>query len=180
VRTQTRVSQSIEIQNGPLSASFTTLLGDTNTLLDATLQFSAVANTNNVSKIELFSTGGPLTNVTGQSSAVFSVAGTNLGLGLHPFYAIVTATTGKQYRTETKWIRLVENPDIPFLLRITTTPPRLAWSAIAGLRYDVLSATNITQPFGVQDTITASNSAAQWVDTNAAPAQRFYRVRTAN
>ena len=107
VRTQKRVAQTVRIQNTPLAATFTTLLGGTNTALEATLQFSVVANTNNISKIELFSTGGSLASVLNQSNAVFSVAGTNLGLGLHPFYAIVTASSGKQYRTETKWIRLV-------------------------------------------------------------------------
>jgi hypothetical protein len=180
VRTQTRVSQWIQIQNGPLSAIFTTLLGDTNTALDATLQFSVVANTNNISKIELFSSGGLLTNAIGQSTTVFSVAGTNLGLGLHAFYAIVTANTGKQYRTEIKWIRLVGNGDTPFPVTIATPPPSLAWPAVAGRRYDILSSTNITQVFDIQDNITASNSAGRWTDTNAAPLQRFYRVRTAN
>ncbi len=180
MHTQARVSQWVEIQNGPLSATFTTLVGDTNTVLDAILQFSVVANANNISKIELFSTGGPVTNVTGQSSAVFSVAATNLGLGLHPFYVIVTASSGKQYRTETKWIRLVASANTPFPITIRTPPPRLAWPATAGRRYEILSTTNITQAFGVQDTITASNSAAQWTDTNSAAVQRFYRVRTAN
>jgi hypothetical protein len=107
VRTQRRVSQNVRIQNTPLAATFTCLLCDTNTALEATAQFSIVANTSNISRIELFSTGGALTNVTSQPSAVLSVAATNLGIGLHPFYALVTRADGKQYRTETKWIRIL-------------------------------------------------------------------------
>ncbi len=102
VRTQRRVAQAVRIQNTPLSAVFTTLVGDTNTALEATLQFSVVANTNGVTKIELFSTGGSLAVVTNQSSAVFAVAGTTLGAGLHPFYAVVTAGGGQQYRIAPK------------------------------------------------------------------------------
>jgi len=90
VRTQKRISQSVRIQNTTLTATFTSLLGDTNMALEATLQFSVVANTNNITRIELFSTGGALTNVTSQSSANFSLAAINLGVGLHPFYAMVT------------------------------------------------------------------------------------------
>src|SRR5207237_4384752 len=103
VRTQKRVSQNVFVQNGPLSATFAALIGSTNVALEGTLQFSVTANTNNISKIELFSTGGSLSSVTGQSNVTFSVAATNLGLGLHPFYGIVTASTGKQFRTGTQW-----------------------------------------------------------------------------
>ena len=158
---------------------FTTLVGDTNTALEATLQFSVVANTNNISKIELFSTGGSLTNVLGQSNIVFSVAGTNLDLGLHPFYAVVTASSGKQYRTETKWIRLV-GQDAPFPVSLIVPPPKLAWPATAGRSYDILSQTNVALAFQPSATVIPSNSAAQWTDTNATAAQRFYRVRTSN
>src|SRR6266702_3232985 len=115
VRTQARVTQHVRIQNSSLSVTFATLFGGSNTAVGATLQFAVVANTNNISKIELFSTGGSLSNIVGQSSATFSVAGTNLGLALHPFYAIVTATDGKQYRTDTKWIRLI-GADSPFFV----------------------------------------------------------------
>ena len=177
VRTQRRLTQTVRIQNTSLAAAFTTLVGDTNTALEATLQFSVVANTNNISKIELFSTGGSLTNVLNQSSAVFSVAGISLGLGLHPFYAIVTASSGKQYRTETKWIRLV-GADSPFPVSFAAPPPKLAWPAAAGRSYDILSTTSLGAAFQASASMTPSNSAAQWTDTNAAAPQRFYRVRT--
>jgi uncharacterized protein (TIGR03790 family) len=177
VRTQTRLEQSVRIQNTSLTATFTTLVGDTNTALEATLQFSVVANTNNISRIELFSTGGSRASVLNESNAVFSVAGTTLGLGLHPFYAIVTASSGKQYRTETKWIRLV-GADSPFPVSIAAPPPKLAWPAAAGRSYDILSTTGLGSAFQTSASLTPSNSAAQWTDTNAAASQRFYRVRT--
>jgi uncharacterized protein (TIGR03790 family) len=178
VRTQQRASQTVHIQNSSLSAVFSTLFGASNTVLGATLQFSITANTNNISKIELFSTGGSLTNVLGNSSATFSVAGTNLGPGLHPFYAIVTANGGQQYRTETKWIRL-GGAESPFALSLAAPAATLAWPATAGRSYDILSAGNLSGVFQVAATVIASNSPALWTDTNLAP-QRFYRVRTSN
>jgi uncharacterized protein (TIGR03790 family) len=177
VRTQTRLAQTVRIQNTSLAAAFTTLLGDTNTALEATLQFSVVANTNNISKIELFSTGGSRAIVLNQSNAVFSVGGTSLGRGLHPFYAIVTANDGRQYRTETKWIRLV-GADSPFPVSLAAPPPKLAWPAAAGRSYDILSTTSLGAAFQASASLTPSNSAAQWTDTNAAVPPRFYRVRT--
>jgi uncharacterized protein (TIGR03790 family) len=179
VRTQKRVSQAVKIQNGDLSATFAVITGDTNSALEANLQFSVVANTNNISKIELFSTGGSLGSVLSQSSANFSVAGTNLGIGLHPFYSIVTASNGKQYRTETKWLRLI-GPDAPFRLAVAAPPPTLTWPATAGRQYDVLSATNVDGNFQVRDSVIPSNSAGIWMETNNLAPQRFYRVRTAN
>jgi uncharacterized protein (TIGR03790 family) len=176
VRTQKHMAQTVRIQNTALAAVFTTLVGDTNTALEATLQFAVVANTNNIARIELFSTGGSLTNVLNQSSTVFAVPGTSLGLGLHPFYAIVTASSGQQYRTETKWIRLV-GADSPFAVSIAAPPPRLAWPAAAGRGYDILSTTSPGAAFQTAASVTPSNSAAQWTDTNAVVPQRFYRVR---
>lgn len=179
VRTQKRVAQTVRVQNGSLAAAFTTLLGDTNTALEATLQFSVVANSNNISKIEIFSTGGSLASVVNQSNAVFSVAGTNLGLGLHPFYATVTTSSGKQYRTETKWIRLV-GTDSPFPVSLVVPPAKLSWPAAAGRSYDILSATSLGGAFQPDGSVTPSNAAAQWTDTNAAVPRRFYRVRSSN
>jgi uncharacterized protein (TIGR03790 family) len=178
VRTQTRATQNIRIQNTTLSATFSILVGDTNTALEATMQFAVTGNTNTISKIELFSTGGSLGAVTNQSSATFSVPATNLDLGLHPFYAIVTANGGKQYRTETRCIRLV-GMDSPFTIQIATPPTMLVWPAAAGRRYNILSATNATDTFQVRDTITPSNSLGQWTETNPGPAQLFYQVRVA-
>ncbi len=178
VRTQTRVSQNVRVQNTPLSAAFSCLVCDTNTALEATLQFSVVANTNAITRIELFSTGGSWGVVNNQSSAVFPVAATNLGLGLHPFYALVTRTDGKQYRTETKWIRLVGD-DPPFALSIARDARTISWPAAAGRRYEILSTTNATDAFLLRDAVTPTSSAGQWSETNNSAPQRFYRVRSA-
>ncbi len=179
VRAQRRVTQNVLVQNGVLAATFTSLIGQTNAALESTLQFSVVANTNNISRIELFSTGGSLGFVDNQSNALFSVSGTNLGLGLHPFYAVVSANTGKQYRTETKWLRIEDN-ESAFSISIAAPPPFLTWPAVPGRSYEILSATNIADPFQPQAIIMATNSVAQWTDTNSSQFRRFYRVRTSN
>src|SRR6185369_17069972 len=72
VRTQKRVAQNVRIQNSPLSAVLTVLVGDAISAREATLQFSVVANTNTISRLDLYSTGGLLGSVLGQSSAIFS------------------------------------------------------------------------------------------------------------
>jgi uncharacterized protein (TIGR03790 family) len=177
VGTQTFVSKNVLIQNSGLSASLNTLFGGANTDIGATLQFSVTANTNNVTAIELFSTGGLLGSASNQATAFFSVAGTNLGLGLHPFYAIVTDAAGNQYRTATTWIRLI-GPEPPFAISVGYPPVTLGWSATAGRSYEVLMATNLLGPFQIDATLTPSNSAGAWVDTNASVAERFYRIET--
>ena len=175
-RTQTRATQAVRIQNTRLAATFTSLVGDTNTALEATLQFAVTANTAEVARTELFGTGGSLGAVTGQSTAVFAVAGDELGKGLHPFYAIVTDTTGRQYRTETKYFRLV-GTDAPFWLRGAGRPPTLSWPAAAGRRYDILSADDVSNPFGTAATVVPTNSVGTWTDPDPASSARYYRVR---
>jgi len=179
VRTQKRVSQNVVIQNSPLSATFNLVAGGTNSFVGNTLQFSVVANTNNVSRIELFATGGSLGSVLGQSNALFNIAGTNVGVGLHPFYAIVTTSTGKQFRTQTIWIRLSAT-EPPFPVSISGLPFKLTWPATPGKTYNILSSTNLTVPFQVRYSVTVSNSLGQWMETNAAAMQRFYRLQTTN
>ena len=109
VRTQTRITLPIQIQNSPLSASLTLLDLDDEAPVQATYHIQVAANTNNVSAISLFSTGGLLTTLTNQSTATFTVDGSALGAGLHPFYAQVQTADGAQYRTQMQWVRLV-NP----------------------------------------------------------------------
>lgn len=179
VRTQTRVSRPVRFQNTALSASLNTLLGGPHTDLSATLLFSVVANTSDIRSIELFGTGGALGFVTNQATAFFSVAATNLGLGLHPFYAVVTATSGASYRTETAWIRLI-GAEPPFSISLEAPSVTLSWPATAGRSYDLLTATDITGPFQPIATLIPSNSVAQWTDTNPPPVLQFYRVRTSN
>jgi hypothetical protein len=179
VRTQQRVSQTVIVSNGPLSATLTTLVGDTNTAIEATLQFSVVSNGSNITSIVLYSTGGALATNLNQSSATFSIPGTSLGVGLHPFYAVVSAAGGKQYRTETKWIRLIAK-ESPFQVSISSPTRTVSWPATAGRSYDILSTTNLTNAFQVLQSVTPSNSAPHWIDTNSPGPQRFYRVRTSN
>ncbi|MGD0208304.1 MAG: TIGR03790 family protein [Verrucomicrobiota bacterium] len=177
VRTQARATQSVRVQNTPLNASFTTLAGAANTVLDFTLLFSVAANTNTISTIELFTTGGSVGVVSNLSSATFAVAATNLGIGLHPFYAVVTRSDGKQYRTGTEWIR-IGGSEPPFGLTMTAPPPVIGWPATAGRLYEVLSATNITDMFQLRASVTPSNSPGLWIDTITGVPQQFYRVLT--
>jgi uncharacterized protein (TIGR03790 family) len=107
VRTETQTTVPVEIQNSALSATLT-LLDVTNSEvpLDGSFQIQVTGNTNNVSLITLFTTGGAFGAATNQSTATFQVAGTNLWSGVHPFYAIVQTASGLQYRTQTQWITI--------------------------------------------------------------------------
>lgn len=178
VRTQTRISRTIRIQNSSLAAVFNCLLCDTNTALEATLQFSVAANTNAISRIELFSTGGLWGTVSNQPTVTFSLAATNLGVGLHPFYAIVLRDDGQLYRTETKWIRILSD-DTPFALEVAGSAPEITWAATAGRRYEVFSATNLADAFVLRDRVVPTNSVGQWTETNNSVPQRLYRIRSA-
>jgi len=51
VHTQARAAQNIRIQNTALSATLNTLVGGSNSALEATLQFSVTPNTNTISKM---------------------------------------------------------------------------------------------------------------------------------
>jgi len=179
VRTQCHISRQVRIQNGPLAASLTTLLGGTNTALEATLEFAAAANTSSISRIELFSTSGSLGFITSQPAATFSVPASYLGIGRHPFYTIVTTTDGHQARSETKWIRII-GPEPPFPLTISGPPPTITWPATAGRAYEVLGSTAPAGPYQLKATVTPSNSAAQWTPANISAPQGFYRVSTAH
>ena len=109
---------------------------------------------------------------------MFSIAATNLGIGLHPFYAMVTRADGREYRTETKWTRII-GPEPPFALSVVGTAPTLAWPATAGRRYEVMSATNLSDTFLLRDAVTPTNSAVEWSETNNSTSPRFYRVQVA-
>jgi uncharacterized protein (TIGR03790 family) len=176
VHTQASVTQNVRIQNTPLNATFTMLAGASNTVLNFTLLFSVAANTNTIAQIELFSTGGSLGVVSNLSSATFAVATTYLGVGLHPFYAVVTRSDGKLYRTGTIWVR-IGGAEPPFWLTLTL-PPAIAWTATAGQLYEVLSATNINDLFQLRASVTPSNAAGFWIDSVTGAPQQFYRVLT--
>lgn len=186
VRTQTRATQEIVIRNTALSATLTPILIGSNSTLQPTLQINVTANTNNISSIQLFSTGGLLASATNQNSATFTIVLTNLNIGTHPFYAIVTQSTGRQYRTQTVNIGLtgvtyqgatLMGVDYSFPLLLTNSPPgRFTWPATAGRSYTILSTTNLLTPFQVRATVIPTNSLAQWAETNSTPKQQFYRV----
>ena len=106
VRTETQVTVPVQIQNTSLSATLTLLDLTNQAPSEGTYHIQVAANTNTVSMITLFSTGGALGTATNASTAIFQVNGTNLWAGLHPFYATVVTSSGLQYRTQTQWIQL--------------------------------------------------------------------------
>jgi len=110
VRTQTRTTLPIRVQNSSLTATLTPLDVSGTASVQGTYHFQVAANTNNVTAIRLFSTGGQLDVVTSQPSATFTVNGTSLGVGLHPFYAVVETAAGLSYRTDTRFVRLTAGP----------------------------------------------------------------------
>jgi uncharacterized protein (TIGR03790 family) len=173
VRTQTRISRGVRIQNTGLMATLSPLLAGTNATLEMPLQFTVAANVPNISRLELFSTGGSVGVVSNQQSTVFTVPSAALGLGLHPFYAVTTDPSGTQYRTQTAWIRLI--PSIQ--LSIGGAPIKLTWTAIPGRQYDVLATTNLSTPFQPVASVIASNSLAQWPIPVSGGSLAFYRVR---
>jgi uncharacterized protein (TIGR03790 family) len=173
VRTQTRVTRTVRIQNTALTATLTPLLAGTNSTLEMPLPFAVAANTTNVAQLELFSTGGSVAVASNQPAAVFSVPPASLGLGLHPFYALATDTFGNRYQTDTAWIRLI--PSIR--LSLTGPPLLLTWPAIPGQQYDILATTNLSAAFQTVASVLASNSLAQWPISAPGGAVGFYRVR---
>ena len=96
----------------------------------------------------------------------------DLGLGLHPFYALVTDQAGHRYQTPTVWYRII--PAIT--LTLTGTPPVFTWPAIPNRQYDVLSATNLATGFQTIATLTTTNSVIQW-PLPAINRAGFYRVK---
>ena len=106
-RVQTRATVPVQIRNSSLSATLTLLDLPNPAPVQGTYHIQVTANTNKISLITLYSTGGALGAVTNQSTATFPVAGTNLWAGLHPFYAVVKASSGLEYRTGTQWVQLV-------------------------------------------------------------------------
>jgi len=110
VRTQTKATVPVVVQNSSLSATLTLLDLANYSPVDGVYHIQVSANTNTVSLITLFSTGGALGMVTNESTAVFPVNGTNLWDGLHPFYALVETSDGLAYRTATQWVRLGSAP----------------------------------------------------------------------
>jgi uncharacterized protein (TIGR03790 family) len=172
VATQARVTRDVQIQNTSLSATFSALPLGTNATLGQSLQFTVAASATNIARVELFSTGGSIELTTNQPNATFTVSTSFLGLGLHPFYALVTDTGGHRYQTPTVWYRIL--PAIA--LTLAKTPPEVSWNALIGRQYDLQFTTNLAAGFQTLVTTTATNTLMQWpiVLTNRAG---FYRVQ---
>jgi len=152
VRTQTGVSRNVWIQNTALAATFTAAAGRDECHPRYAPAIRCDPDATNISRIELFGTGGSMGVASNQPSAVFTIPSATLGLGLHPFYAIVTDTAGNRYQTQTDWIRL--GPSLK--LSISGPPLTLSWPAIPGERYDVLATTNLLSPFQTVASLVAS------------------------
>jgi uncharacterized protein (TIGR03790 family) len=106
VRTETQATLPVQIRNTSISATLTLLDLTNSAPSEGTYHIQVTANTNTVSLITLYSTGGALGTVANASSAVFQVAGTNLWAGRHPFYAVVQTSDGLAYRTQTQSVTL--------------------------------------------------------------------------
>ncbi|HEX9046032.1 MAG TPA: hypothetical protein VF988_03315, partial [Verrucomicrobiae bacterium] len=172
VATQTPVSRTVKIQNTGLTATFTGLPSGTNAASGQPLQFTVVANATNIARIELFSTGGSLGATTNQATAGFSVSTAYLGLGWHPFFALVTDQAGQRYQTQTLWYDVV--PAITVALAVS--PPLLSWTTQPGWQYEVQLATNLLSGFTTVATVSATNTVTQWPIT-ASGSAGFYRVQ---
>ena len=175
VRTQTRVTRQVQIQNTALRATLVSQFAGTNAAVGSSLAFAVGANTTNLARIELFTTGGSVGVASNQPTAAFTVAAAALGLGQHPFYALVTDGLGHQYRTLTRWIQIVPN----IQLSINNPPTALAWTATVGQQYVVLATTNVAAPFLPVATVTATNALGVWPLAVPNGMSQFYRVQLA-
>lgn len=182
-RTQTRISRNVQIRNSSLSADLTLLSGASNTLATVPIILFVKANATQVSKIELFSTGGSLQSSSGVAESTFTVNPGVLGAGLHPFYAMVTSSGGAQYRTAAIWVRIVNgsDPEPPFALAIHRSPCQIDWPATAGRTYEVLASDEPAGTYLQLGAVTPTNSPAIWPISNLLFPEdmRLYRVRTA-
>jgi hypothetical protein len=170
VRTQTRVERTVQFRNTALSASIAALPEATN----GDLTFGIAANATNIAQIELFSTGGVIATATNQTAVELAASAATLGVGLHPFYALVTDADGHQYQTQTTW------EQVPALrLSVIGPPPALSWPAIAGRQYSILSATNLGGSFQIVGTVLATNMQAQWTISTPQSGAAFYKVSLA-
>jgi uncharacterized protein (TIGR03790 family) len=167
VRTQTRVEETVQFRNTPLSATFSTSPSGTN----GDLMFDIAANATNIEQIELFSTGGSIAVATNQAEAELVASAATLGVGLHPFYAIVSDANSHQYQTATVW------EQVPALkLSVIGPPQTLSWPAISGRQYNVLATTSLTGAFQVVGTVLATSAQAQWAIPANPSGAVFYQV----
>jgi len=172
VRTQTRFSRQVRVQNTTLTATITPEVSGVVTT-DKSWTIGVQANRPDISSIELFSTGGRIGMVSNVSAYDFTVPSAALGVGLHPFYARVTDAMGNSYRTETIRVRLIA----PFSIAINPPATLLSWTATPGLKYQVLEAPSLAEPFQVVASFIATNSFIQFPLPAQTGNQTFYRVQ---
>ncbi len=110
VRAQSQTTLPVLITNSTLTATLSLLDLTNHAPVAGSYNIQVAANTNTVSLVRLFSTGGMLAAITNQSLATFTLEGSFLGAGLHPFYALVDTLDGQHYRTEKQQVRLVHQP----------------------------------------------------------------------
>ena len=157
----------MQFRNTALSAAFTALAAAAN----GDLQFAIAANAANIALIELFSTGGCVAAATNQPAAELAAPAATLGVGLHPFYAVVTDAGGQQYQTPTVW------EQVPALqLSLIGPPQTLAWPAIAGRQYRDFGRQQRRRRFQSRRHVPRHQRAAQWTIPAPPAGAMFYRV----
>jgi hypothetical protein len=166
VRTQTRVQETVQFRNTTLSATFTAMSAATN----GDVLFGVAANATNIAQIQLFSRGGCVAVASNQAAAELAAPAATLGVGLLPFYALVTDSEGHQYKTQTVW------EQIPALQLSLVAPQTLSWPAISGRQYTIESATNLAGAWQEAGTLLATSAQAQWTIPAEPGAAAFYRV----
>jgi uncharacterized protein (TIGR03790 family) len=172
VRTQTHISRTVQVRNGNLSAGLSSGIAGTNVSLDTPLTVSIQANSINISSIDLYTTGGLIGTVSNQATASFAIPLTWLGVGLHPFYALVSDSQGNRFRTQTLTLRIIP----PLALTLSSSPLKLSWSSVPGLSYDILASSALANGFQRIDTVTATAATAEW-PVPSAGTPSFYRLR---
>lgn len=172
VRTQTRFSRQVRVQNTDLTATITSGVSGVATT-DMTWTIGIAANQPDISKIELFSTGGRIGVAANAAVFDFTVPSATLGVGSHPFYARVTDSLGNAYQTETIRVRLIP----PFALTLNPQATLLSWTATPGLRYQVMRTISLAGPFQAIADFIATNSFIQFPLPPEVSTQAFYRVQ---
>jgi uncharacterized protein (TIGR03790 family) len=175
VRTQTRIPRQVRVQNTGLSGTISTTGSGYAAISDTNWTIAVGANRQDVSRIDLYSTGGRIGFVTNRSTFEFPVPTTALGEGLHPFYATITDSQGNSYRTETLMVRLIP----PIALVLNSEATLLSWNAAPGVPYEVLRTPDMNQPFQVIQRVTATSSTVQISLPPGFSSSAFYQVRAA-
>jgi uncharacterized protein (TIGR03790 family) len=178
VATQGHLRRRLRVANSNRSASLVPWFAGPLTQLSVTQRWAVHAHPAEVSHIELFTTAGLWARIPDTNAAVFEVPGPWLGPGLHPFYAVVTWQDGRQYRTETQWVRVVADDfsAAPIRLEIQGPPWQVRWPAVVGKTYTLWTTTNLALPFLPHASWTATNAPAVWDEPDPSPPSRFYRV----